>query len=60
MSSSFAQVGVMKYRTPVSDPSCNSPVTNRMNRMAYGKVAAKYTTLKRTYTLISVGENDVL
>jgi hypothetical protein len=36
----------MKYKTPVIEPSWSSPVTNRMNRITYGKVAAKYTTLK--------------
>jgi hypothetical protein len=50
----------MKYKTPVSEPSCNSPVTNRMNRMAYGKVAAKYTTLKkRTYKQTALGEDEI-
>jgi hypothetical protein len=41
MSKSFSHVGVMKYKIPANDPFCSSPVTNKMNRMAYGKVAAK-------------------
>ena len=36
----------MKYKIPAKEPCCSSPVTNKMNRMAYGKVAAKYTTFK--------------
>jgi hypothetical protein len=46
ISSSFSHVGVMKYKIPAKEPCCSSPVTNKMNRMAYGKVAAKYTTFK--------------
>jgi hypothetical protein len=44
MSSSFSHVGVMKYKIPAKEPCCSSPVTNKINRITYGKVAAKYTT----------------